>query len=306
MLTRTLDAVQGAANTRSFAQAMIAQGNVLGMMGDLVAAGDHFARGRAMFELLGDRSGQASLLERLGWIAREQGDAARALAWLEEAIVLNRKLGDQQQTAWSLLTMAGVAILREDAARAEVLIEQGTALSPESHDWTGWSLNHLGHVAQLRREYGQAEAWHQKSLEVFIERLGEKSTGVMWAYQGLGETALGQGDSTTARHWLSDDLRLSCELGARIMTAWCLAGLGSAAALGEEPKRAVRLWGAAQHLRAALGCRPAPAARATYERQLVLARAQLGEAAFTAAWAAGEALSLEQAIAEALGDESNM
>jgi hypothetical protein len=64
------------------------------------------------------------------------------------------------------------------------------------------------------------------------------------------------------------------------------------------------LWGAAEHLRAALGCRPAPAARATYERQFVLARAHLGDSAFAAAWAAGEALSLDQAIAEALGDEN--
>jgi hypothetical protein len=205
-------------------------------------------------------------------------------------------------TAWLLLTMAGVAIMQENAARAEALIEQATALRPESHDWIGWSLNHLGHAAQLRGEYGRAEQLHQKTLALFVERLGDKSTGVMWAYQGLGETALGQGNPTAARKWLSADLRLCSELGTRMMAAWCLAGLGSAAALNEEPERAARLWGAAQQLRAALGCRPAPAARATYERLLALARAQIGEDAFASAWAAGEALSLEQAIAEALDE----
>ena len=80
----------------------------------------------------------------------------------------------------------------------------------------------------------------------------------MWAYQGLGETALGQADAATARQWLSAGLQLSRELGAQIMIAWCLAGLGSAAALDEEPERAARLWGAAEHLRVTLGCRPAP------------------------------------------------
>jgi DNA-binding NarL/FixJ family response regulator len=60
--------------------------------------------------------------------------------------------------------------------------------------------------------------------------------------------------------------------------------------LDEEPERAARLWGTAERLRAALGCRPAPAARATYERAVALARAQLGDEAFAAAWAAGEAL----------------
>jgi PAS domain S-box-containing protein len=303
VLKRTLDTAQGAVNTRSFAHAMVAQGNVLAMMGDLGAAIDEIARGLAIFKVLGDRSNQAALLERIGWMAREQGDATRAWAWLEEGLALSRTLGDRQLVAWSLLTMSGIAILREDAAGAELLIEQGRALSPDSHDWLAWSLNHLGHAAQLRREYGRAEQLHRQTLAVFIERLGDRSTGVMWAYQSLGETALGQADATTARQWLCAGLRLSRDLGGRIMIAWCLAGLGSAAALEEELEYAARLWGAAEHLRVTLGCRSAPAARATYERLLALARAQLGEGAFAAAWAVGEALSLEQAIAEALGDE---
>ena len=37
-----------------------------------------------------------------------------------------------------------------------------------------------------------------------------------------------------------------------------------------------------------------------YERQVATVRAQLDEATFAAAWAAGRALPLEQAIAEAL------
>jgi hypothetical protein len=89
-------------------------------------------------------------------------------------------------------------------------------------------------------------------------------------------------------------------VGDRTALTWCLAGLGSAAALGGAPERAARLWGAAERLREAIGCRPAPAARATYERALAAARAQLGEEAFAAAWAAGGALTLEQAIDEAL------
>jgi hypothetical protein len=83
--------------------------------------------------------------------------------------------------------------------------------------------------------------------------------------------------------------------------AWCLAGLGSVAALDEEPERAAHLWGAAERLRQAMGCRPAPAARATYERGLIVARAQLGDDAFAAAWAKGQVMTLEHAITEAFG-----
>jgi hypothetical protein len=125
----------------------------------------------------------------------------------------------------------------------------------------------------------------------------------MWAYQGLGEVAVGQGDAASANRWLRTDLRLSSEQGTRILLAWCLAGLGSAAALSGNAERAARLWGAAAQLRAALGCRPAPAARASYERLVARARAQLGEGAFAAAWDAGAALSLREATEEALSDE---
>ncbi len=124
---------------------------------------------------------------------------------------------------------------------------------------------------------------HQKTRELFVERLGDKSTGVMWAYQGLGEAAVGQGDATAAREWLSADLRLSSELGTRIMIAWCLAGLGSVAALNENSERAARLWGAAAQLRSTLGSRPASATRATYEHLLALARAYIGDDAFVSA-----------------------
>ena len=76
--------------------------------------------------------------------------------------------------------------------------------------------------------------------------------------------------------------------------------MGSEAALGEEPERAARLWGTVEVLRETTRKRTAPGSRATYERALAAARAQLGEEAFAAAWAAGRALTLEQAIAEAL------
>jgi hypothetical protein len=95
-------------------------------------------------------------------------------------------------------------------------------------------------------------------------------------------------------------LALSQAMSYQSGIAWCLAGLGSAAALDNQPERAAGLWGAAERLQQAKGGRPAPTARATYERALLVARAQSSEPAFAAAWAAGRALSLEQAIAEAL------
>ncbi len=61
-------------------------------------------------------------------------------------------------------------------------------------------------------------------------------------------------------------------------------------------------WGAAA-LFAAAGATPLPAVQAWYEREVQALRAKLDPAEFAAAWAEGQALPLERAIAEALGED---
>jgi hypothetical protein len=67
-----------------------------------------------------------------------------------------------------------------------------------------------------------------------------------------------------------------------------------------QPQRATRLLGAAAALRERIGAPLPPVDRADYDRDVASAHAQLDEVTFDAAWAAGQALTLEQAIAEAL------
>jgi hypothetical protein len=66
-----------------------------------------------------------------------------------------------------------------------------------------------------------------------------------------------------------------------------------------RPVGAVRLFAAAEGIEKRVGLTPAPALRAKNEQALDAARAELGQEAFAAAWAAGEDLPLEQAVAEA-------
>jgi hypothetical protein len=53
-------------------------------------------------------------------------------------------------------------------------------------------------------------------------------------------------------------------------------------------------------LRSTIGTPLPPSARATYDRAVAAVREALGADAFAAAWAEGQALPLEEAIAEAL------
>jgi len=62
--------------------------------------------------------------------------------------------------------------------------------------------------------------------------------------------------------------------------------------------RAAQIFGAAEALRTVHGLVIWPERRADYDHAVAGARTQLDDDAFDAAWAAGRAMSLEQAIAE--------
>jgi hypothetical protein len=66
--------------------------------------------------------------------------------------------------------------------------------------------------------------------------------------------------------------------------------------------RAVRLLGAAERVALALGHRLSVAMPEEYERTVEGARVALGEEAFTVAWKAGRAMSLDDAVAFALDE----
>jgi hypothetical protein len=78
----------------------------------------------------------------------------------------------------------------------------------------------------------------------------------------------------------------------------------AAAAIGEEvqAERAARLLGAAMALRERVGVPQGPQRRADVDRAAASLREALGEERWAAAFAAGQALALEEAVQEALGD----
>jgi hypothetical protein len=98
---------------------------------------------------------------------------------------------------------------------------------------------------------------------------------------------------------LEESLRLHVANGDHYGIGVCLLDIGMLAADGTRPEAAARLLGAAESLREVGGLALEPAHRRKYERSVARAQADLGAAAFAAAWAAGRALPLEQAITEA-------
>src|SRR5262249_35860897 len=115
----------------------------------------------------------------------------------------------------------------------------------------------------------------------------------------MGRLAYAQGDEQRAAACYRESLALFRELEGKRLVSVCLEGLAGLAEVRKQPERAARLFGAAEALRESGGRPLPPVYRADYDKAVAAARAQLDPASWAAAWAAGRALPLEQAIAEA-------
>jgi hypothetical protein len=116
----------------------------------------------------------------------------------------------------------------------------------------------------------------------------------------LGYVSLHQQDAVRAAELFAESLSLFRDAGDRRGLAECLAGLAGVAAVAVQPVRAAQLFGASEALLEAIGARLSASNLDDYERNLTHARKSLDAPAFAAAWSAGRAMSLEQAIASAL------
>ena len=79
--------------------------------------------------------------------------------------------------------------------------------------------------------------------------------------------------------------------------ALCLAGVADCLAHLGDPRKAARIFGAAETVRDSIGGRLDQHERADYEGSLAYTRSLLSEADFAEAWEEGRSLSHEQAVA---------
>jgi tetratricopeptide (TPR) repeat protein len=221
----------------------------------------------ALWQELGDPQGRVGPLNRLGEVARYQGDYARAKALYEQSLALWQELGYKGGIAEALTNLGATAANQGDYARAKALCEQSLALWQELGDKSGIAetITHLGRIALFEGNSGRARALLEESLAQF--RKLEEKRGIAECIEGLAWTACSQGQAT------DDAPRFA---------------------------RAARLLGAALALRESTGNPMPPAYRTANDRTTAAIRAQLDEATFSAAWESGRALTLEQAIAETL------
>jgi predicted ATPase/DNA-binding CsgD family transcriptional regulator len=242
---------------------------------------------------------RAVALIMAGWLAGEQGDLARADPLVNEGLALARTIGHRHYEAQALISLGLVAVRRAAFDRARACFEEALAIHASLGDvtWVPFALKNLGFVAYRRGDRAQADALYEQALRQFRD-LGN-TFGTAITLISMAKVARDRGDLARATALYAEGLALRWDHGDKISVAGCLRGLALVAALARQDERAARLFGAAEALRESIGAGE-PRGDSRVEDALAPARTALGEEAFAAAWAAGRALPLSEAVAEAL------
>jgi tetratricopeptide (TPR) repeat protein len=224
--------------------------------------------GRALALQHGDLPGVARTSFALGLAAIHEGDKERAREHLEDALARFRALNNRGGMGWSFIYLAGVAQL----------------------DFR------TGHVDPDALE--QAERDLTEALTLFQEM--DHVPGIARAVFGLAYHACKQGDYARGVPLMHETIRLRLELGQYWSLPDCFGDLADVALATGRAEQAARLYGADGMQREIQGAPVGPAWREEYERRIDAVRHALNPADFATAWAAGRALTLDEAVAEAL------
>lgn len=281
----------------------------LDQLGHIVNAQNDYPRATALFEEslalrreIGDTEGMGASLNALGYMALFFRDFDRAAELCGESLRLRREIGDHGGTAYSLEFLAQAAIEQGENDDAAALLDECLVVRRQLGDERGIAatLLNLARVARERRDWDRATAACEESRSIW-ERIGS-AHGVAASTEALGAVSWSQGDLPRARELYLESLASWRKVGVAHRIVECLDRLaGLTCDLGQR-ERGIRLLGAAESAWNTLGAHRSPGARARVEQRLAAARATLGDAAVTAAWEAGRGLSMEDAMAEALGD----
>lgn len=255
---------------------------------------------------LGDKWWMAVALEHVGFILTMEGDVHTSRARLEEGVALAREVEDRWPLAMCLVRLAS-PLMQIDVEASHRIREEGVAVARSVGDKSVLSQGLLG-LASTYLMIGDLTAAASTAEEALAEARAIGSvTHVFLSLFGLTVITCLQGDPARAKACGFEILALAREMGALLGLGFGLLAFGFVASFGGQPGRGVRLLAAAE----AFGRQRGVSINAwggpllmIYNQALEKARSRLDPATFEAAWAEGQQMTLEQALALATEIES--
>jgi non-specific serine/threonine protein kinase len=225
------------------------------------------------------------------WYAR--GLFGEGRDWLSQLLVLDGARERSRLRARGLNAASNLAYYAGDYVEAEALQQESLAIRRELDNRRG-AAQSLDTLALLENDAASATSLLEESL-VTKRELGDE-WGIADTIHSLGEIATDTGHFSAARGRFEESLLRWQTLGDAWSIATVLESMASLAQALGQPERALKLAGAAAGQRASLGASASsPARRLKLQQAVEAARLSLGARA-SAAWAEGEAMSLEEAV----------
>ncbi len=248
---------------------------------------------------LGDESGLAASLTSLGVIDQFGGQFDRSEEAHAESLAIRRRIGDESGVATSLSNLSSVAYGKNDLARAATFGEESLAIYRRLGHESG-----LAHALTKIGLVAAAEGKYGRAEELFSECLRMQRTvgntgSMVYSLVNLGAVAHKRGQHELAMARYHEALDLLERVPNKAALAKALEDIAATTAALGDPAKGARLLGAADAIRRTIRSPLFPSELAEYEATVASMRGMLGDDAFDAQWHVGSSVTLERALEEA-------
>ena len=290
-MARTLSDKQTEALSLSFL------GATLAVQGNVGEATPLIEQALAIYRYIGDKIGQADTTE---WLAFNNNDLERSIAYAKESLVLARELGDLAGIVSHLCWLSRLVFWTGDLTSPSLWLEEALSIARQIGDQGGeiYVISTYGELSHWQGNYPQAIAFFENATQL-SKKLGEHYQG-LWAQLKLAYAVLREGDIQQAREMFEEGIRGMQKADLVIGLVFAIEGLASLHVNQGQLKRAVRLFAWAEMMREKIGDHRPPVEQDSVERDLEVIHSRLNDSEFVRLTAEGRRLAVEEAVALAL------
>ncbi|MHB8630113.1 MAG: tetratricopeptide repeat protein [Aggregatilineales bacterium] len=240
---------------------------------------------------------RAKALRGAGYCLWFEGSYVEARLLLEEAVAIAREVRDLRGLVHAVRYLGTVLYCLGEHDTAALSLEESLELARQLQDTYSicFSLTYLGDVALGQGNSERAQRLYQESLDLL--RAIRDKMNLAYTLRRLAVVIRAAEDYSRARVLCLESLQLNLATDDRRAVAASLVGLAGIVIAQDQP------WYAAQLLASVGAFLKETAAklllpdRLEYERHIEAARNQLDASTFDRAWAEGQSMTLEQAVA---------
>jgi len=282
------------------AAATLNQLGLIGLdLGELDEAERNCRAGLEIRRSLGDEAAVASSLNTLGGVVQWNGRTEEAGAMYEESLAIRRRLGDESGSSVSLGNLGLVARDRGDLDAAETMLREAIATRQRLADRQRVAVvrHNLALVLFDRGDLSAARSELEAALATARE-LGDRLETAN-AMSDLGFVEGADGNVDRAAGLQVEAMTIAARIGAKGIVAQSIDGVAGLVAADDRIAEAATLWAAAETIRRDARYHLLQADRRRIDREIAAAQGRVDEETWWRAWAEGEQLATDAAIARA-------